>query len=168
MIDRRTLIKGAGAAVRRVGARFPGRASGGRRSALLRVRRRSRGHVPGRQGVAGRSPEGADQADRGAQCEGQLHHRRAFRSGDEGGQRAPRTAIERGDARPLEGITVAIKDEDGRAGWRTSMGSLIFKDQPRRRKTRRSSTRSRRPERSCPFQTTVPEFYLMANASTRA
>src|SRR6516162_1919716 len=36
----------------------------------------------------------------------------------------------RGDARPLEGITVAIKDEFTRPGWRTTQGSLIFKDSP--------------------------------------
>ena len=36
----------------------------------------------------------------------------------------------RGDARPLEGITVAIKDEFSRPGWRTTQGSLIFKDSP--------------------------------------
>ena len=34
----------------------------------------------------------------------------------------------RGDARPLEGITVAIKDEFNRPGWRTTQGSLIFKE----------------------------------------
>ena len=34
----------------------------------------------------------------------------------------------RGDARPLEGITVAIKDEFSRPGWRTTQGSLIFKE----------------------------------------
>ena len=34
----------------------------------------------------------------------------------------------RGDARPLEGITVAIKDEFGRPGWRVTQGSLIFKE----------------------------------------
>ena len=35
----------------------------------------------------------------------------------------------RGEARPLEGITVAIKDEFDRPGWRMTQGSLIFKDQ---------------------------------------
>ncbi|MCW1958945.1 MAG: amidase family protein, partial [Mycobacterium sp.] len=36
----------------------------------------------------------------------------------------------RGDPRPLEGITVAVKDEFTRPGWRVTQGSLIFKDSP--------------------------------------
>src|SRR4029077_5697684 len=34
----------------------------------------------------------------------------------------------RGEARPLEGITVALKDDCSRAGWKTTQGSLLFKD----------------------------------------
>jgi Amidase len=36
----------------------------------------------------------------------------------------------KGTERPLEGITVAIKDENDRVGWRTTMGSLVYKDAP--------------------------------------
>jgi amidase len=36
----------------------------------------------------------------------------------------------RGEARPLEGITVGMKDEFARPGWRITQGSLLFKDSP--------------------------------------
>ena len=74
----------------------------------------------------------------------------------------------RGEARPLEGITVAIKDEDGRAGWRTTMGSLIFKDAPPAAENSALIDALEAAGAVMPFQTTVPEFYLFANASTRA
>ena len=34
----------------------------------------------------------------------------------------------RGDARPLEGISVAVKDEYARRGWAMTAGSRLFKD----------------------------------------
>ena len=66
-----------------------------RQPALLCVSRRPHGHVPGQEGFAGRFAEGADQADRGAQFEDQLHHLRALRSGTEGGSTVRRSVSAR-------------------------------------------------------------------------
>ena len=33
-----------------------------------------------------------------------------------------------GNPRPLEGITVGVKDEHGRAGWIVTQGSLLYRD----------------------------------------
>ena len=74
----------------------------------------------------------------------------------------------RGDPRPLEGITVAIKDEADRAGWKTTMGSLILKDDPPATENAAVIDALESAGAVMPFQTTTPEFYLSANASTRA
>ncbi len=74
----------------------------------------------------------------------------------------------RGDARPLEGITVAIKDEFGRPGWRVTQGSLIFKDSPPSTEKAAMIDLLEAAGAVMPFQTTVPEFYLFIGASTRA
>ncbi len=74
----------------------------------------------------------------------------------------------RGDARPLEGITVAIKDEFNRPGWRTTQGSLIFKDSPPATENAAVIDLLEAAGAVMPFQTTVPEFYLFLGASTRA
>ena len=74
----------------------------------------------------------------------------------------------RGDARPLEGITVAIKDEFSRTGWRTTQGSLIFKDSPPATENAAVIDSLEAAGAIMPFQTTVPEFYLFIGASTRA
>jgi amidase len=74
----------------------------------------------------------------------------------------------RGDARPLEGITVAIKDEFDRPGWRTTQGSLIFKDQAPATENSAIIDLLEAAGAVMPFQTTVPEFYLFLGASTRA
>ena len=74
----------------------------------------------------------------------------------------------RGDARPLEGITVAIKDEFSRPGWRTTQGSLIFKDLPPATENAAVIDSLEAAGAVMPFQTTVPEFYLFLGASTRA
>ena len=74
----------------------------------------------------------------------------------------------RGDARPLEGITVAIKDEFSRSGWRTTQGSLIFKDSPPATENAAVIDALEAAGAVMPFQTTVPEFYLFIGASTRA
>ncbi len=74
----------------------------------------------------------------------------------------------RGDARPLEGITVAIKDEFSRPGWRTTQGSLIFKDSPPATENAAIIDLLEAAGAVMPFQTTVPEFYLFLGASTRA
>jgi amidase len=74
----------------------------------------------------------------------------------------------RGDARPLEGITVAIKDEFNRPGWRTTQGSLIFKDSPPATENSALIDSLEAAGALMPFQTTVPELYLFLGASTRA
>ncbi len=74
----------------------------------------------------------------------------------------------RGDARPLEGITVAIKDEFARPGWRTTQGSLIFKDSPPATENAAVIDSLEAAGAVMPIQTTVPEFYLFLGASTRA
>ncbi len=74
----------------------------------------------------------------------------------------------RGETRPLEGITVAIKDEFGRPGWRITQGSLIFKDSPPATENAAVIDALEAAGAIMPFQTTVPEFYLFLGASTRA
>jgi amidase len=74
----------------------------------------------------------------------------------------------RGDARPLDGITVAIKDEFNRTGWRTTQGSLIFKDSAPATENSAIIDSLEAAGAVMPFQTTVPEFYLFLGASTRA
>jgi amidase len=74
----------------------------------------------------------------------------------------------RGEARPLEGITVAIKDEFTRPGWRTTQGSLIFKGSPPATDNAAVIDLLEAAGAVMPFQTTVPEFYLFMGASTRA
>lgn len=75
-----------------------------------------------------------------------------------------------GTARPLEGITVALKDEVGhlRSGWRTTQGSLIFKDSPPATENGPIVDMLEAAGAIMPFQTTVPELYLFLGASTRA
>jgi amidase len=74
----------------------------------------------------------------------------------------------RGDARSLEGITVAIKDEFSRPGWRTTQGSLIFKDSLPATESSPIIDSLEAAGAVMPFQTTVPELYLFPSASTRA
>ena len=74
----------------------------------------------------------------------------------------------RGEARPLDGITVAIKDEFARPGWRITQGSLIYKDSPPATENAAIVDLLEAAGAVMPFQTTVPEFYLFLGASTRA
>ena len=74
----------------------------------------------------------------------------------------------RGDARPLDGITVAIKDEFNRPGWRTTQGSLIFKNSAPATENSAVIDSLEAAGAVMPFQTTAPEFYLFLGASTRA
>jgi amidase len=74
----------------------------------------------------------------------------------------------RGEARPLEGITVALKDDCSRVGWKTTQGSLLFKDAPPATENIAIVDMLEAAGAVMPFQTTVPEFYLFVGASTRA
>lgn len=66
----------------------------------------------------------------------------------------------RGDARPLEGITVALKDEDGVAGWRMTAGSVVLADNVLEHNT---PVVDLLEQAGAIFhcQTTVPEFYFI-------
>ena len=74
----------------------------------------------------------------------------------------------RGNPRPLEGITVAIKDEFARPGWKVSQGSLIFKDAPPTTENSPIVDYLDAAGAVLPIQTTVPEFWYFVTASTRA
>lgn len=82
--------------------------------------------------------------------------------------RASEARYRQGTARPLEGITVAIKDEDDRVGWRTTMGSLILKEAPPADENSAIIDALEAAGAVLHIQTTVPEFYLAATASTLA
>jgi Asp-tRNA(Asn)/Glu-tRNA(Gln) amidotransferase A subunit family amidase len=66
----------------------------------------------------------------------------------------------RGDARPLEGITVALKDEDGLAGWRMTAGSAALADNVLDHHTPVVELLERAGA-IFHCQTTVPEFYFI-------
>ena len=65
-----------------------------------------------------------------------------------------------GEARALEGVTCALKDEDGFAGWRVTSGSVLLKDYRLTRPTP-VAERLRAAGAICHMQTTVPEFYFI-------
>lgn len=74
----------------------------------------------------------------------------------------------KGTQRPLEGITVAFKDESERVGWRVTMGSLAYKDAPPAEENSAIIDALEAAGAVLHVQTTVPEFYLSASASTYA
>ncbi|TCT21344.1 amidase [Thiobaca trueperi] len=82
--------------------------------------------------------------------------------------RASEARYRSGEARPLEGITVALKDDCSRVGWKTTQGSLLFKDSPPATENAAIVDMLEAAGAVMPFQTTVPEFYLFVGASTRA
>ncbi|VVE61734.1 amidase [Pandoraea captiosa] len=73
----------------------------------------------------------------------------------------------RGDARPLEGLTVAVKDEYAVNGWRTTMGSTLLKDVPPAQDDGPIAERLRAAGAIFHIQTTVPEFYVWMTTATR-
>ncbi|MGA0593438.1 amidase family protein [Enterovirga sp. CN4-39] len=72
-----------------------------------------------------------------------------------------------GTARPLEGITVAVKDEYAVKGWVTTMGTLLRKDAPPEQADGPVIEGLRAAGAVFPIQTTVPEFYSWATTATR-
>lgn len=64
-----------------------------------------------------------------------------------------------GTARPLEGITVAVKDEHGMKGWVMTQGSVLLKNN-RLKETDPMAERLSKAGAILHIQTTVPEFYL--------
>lgn len=84
------------------------------------------------------------------------HFDEAMRSVQESERR-----YQQGDPRPLEGITVGIKDEDGLAGWTVTAGSVPLKDNKLEHNT---PVVDKLIEAGVVMhlQTTVPEFYASA------
>jgi amidase len=82
--------------------------------------------------------------------------------------KASEERYKKGTERPLEGITVAIKDENDRVGWRTTMGSLVYKDAPFAKENSPIIDALEATGAVLHIQTTVPEFYLSVSASTYA
>jgi Asp-tRNA(Asn)/Glu-tRNA(Gln) amidotransferase A subunit family amidase len=74
--------------------------------------------------------------------------------------RAAGERYRRGDARPLEGITIALKDEDGVAGWRMTAGSAALADNVLEHNTPVVDLLERAGA-IFHCQTTVPEFYFI-------
>lgn len=65
-----------------------------------------------------------------------------------------------GTARPLEGITVGIKNENEVKGWRVDMGSLILKDAPVCENDGAIIDKLKAAGAIPVFSTNVPEFYV--------
>lgn len=72
-----------------------------------------------------------------------------------------------GNSRPLEGLTIAVKDEYAVKGWVTTMGSLALKDAPRDAKDNPVIERLRAAGAVFHIQTTVPELYSWMTTATR-
>ena len=168
MIDRRTLIKGAGAALTAAAALGP---HGARAQAadplcyasvreliaMFRARKASPVDLLKAQikRVEAYNPK--------VNCITYEHFDQALKEA-----KASEDRYRRGTARPLDGITVAIKDEFSRPGWRTTQGSLIYKESPPATESSAIADALEAAGAVMPFQTTVPEFYLFLGASTRA
>jgi len=85
-----------------------------------------------------------------------------------GEAKASEERYQKGTERPLEGITVGIKDENDRKGWRVTQGSLVYKDGPLATENSAIVDALEAAGAVMHIQTTVPEFYLAVAASTYA
>ncbi|WP_316198702.1 amidase [Bradyrhizobium sp. SZCCHNS2002] len=167
MIDRRTLIKGAGAALvaselgfaaARAEADDPlSYASVDDLIAMFRARKASPADLLKAQ------IKRIEALNSKVNCITYEHFDQALKEAKQSEDR-----YRRGTARPLEGITVAIKDEFSRPGWRITQGSLLLKDSPPATESSAITDALEAAGAVMPFQTTVPEFYLFLGASTRA
>lgn len=72
-----------------------------------------------------------------------------------------------GTARPLEGITVAVKDENDVKGWRVTMGSVLLKDAPLCEENTAIIDNLLAAGAILHVQTTVPELYLHVQTWSR-
>jgi amidase len=70
--------------------------------------------------------------------------------------------------RPLEGITVGIKDEHYDKGWKVTQGSLIHKNDPPKDHADAIVKKLKTAGAILLLQTTVPEFYLSFTTATKA
>jgi amidase len=73
----------------------------------------------------------------------------------------------KGDPRPLEGLTVAVKDESDVEGWKTTMGTLILKDVEPATENAAIIDLLMEAGAVMHIQTTIPEFYLAGTTATR-
>lgn len=73
-----------------------------------------------------------------------------------------------GSFRPLEGITVGIKDEHHDKGWVVSQGSLLHKNDPPKDFADPIVARLKAAGAIPTMQTTTPEFYLNFNTYSKA
>jgi len=72
-----------------------------------------------------------------------------------------------GNARDLEGIPVAIKDENEVEGWQVTMGSMLLKDAEPAEEDAPIIDFLKKAGAVLHIQTTVPEFYLGPHTATR-
>lgn len=72
-----------------------------------------------------------------------------------------------GTARSLEGVTVAIKDENDVKGWRVTMGSVVLKDAPLSEDNSAIIDMLLSEGAIMHIQTTVPELYLHTQTWSR-
>ena len=83
------------------------------------------------------------------------HFDEAFAAAQESARR-----YRQGQARPLEGVTVAVKDEFGKAGWIVTQGSRVFKDD-RQTEDHPVIEKLREAGAVLHVQSTAPELYLL-------
>ncbi|VVE52432.1 amidase [Pandoraea anhela] len=72
-----------------------------------------------------------------------------------------------GNPRPLEGLSIAVKDEYAVKGWRTTMGSELLRNAPLATEDGPVAERLRAAGALFHIQTTVPEFYVWMTTATR-
>ncbi|WP_205704441.1 amidase [Burkholderia stabilis] len=94
-------------------------------------------------------------------CITYTHFAEARAAADESGRR-----YAQGNPRPLEGLTVAVKDEYSVRGWVTTMGMLLLKDAPPEAQDNSMIERLRALGVVFHIQTTVPEAYCWATTTT--
>ena len=95
-------------------------------------------------------------------CITHQHFETAFRSAKESEAR-----YRRGNPRPLEGVPVAVKDENDVQGWQVTMGSLLLKDAEPATEDTAIIDFLKKAGAVLHIQTTVPEFYLGPHTATR-
>ncbi len=72
-----------------------------------------------------------------------------------------------GKARALEGLTVAVKDENDVRGWRVTMGSVALQDAPAAKENAAIIDMLLSEGAVLHIQTTVPEFYIHSQTWSR-
>lgn len=72
-----------------------------------------------------------------------------------------------GTTRPLDGITVAVKDDCEVKGWVVTMGSALLKDAPPAKEDGPFIELLRKAGAVLHIQTTTPEFYIWPTTATR-